>query len=120
MIPPIFEVCRMSRDVQMLLGGQLPRLYPFGEAPQDVPKPYATYQLISGAPDNTLTVPESDHFSLQVDVFGRSQTETLNVFGALRDAVQQKGYVTGYNINGREEDTKLWRLSFDVDWIVDR
>lgn len=124
MIPPIFEVCSESQDVQIVLGGmlgnKLPRLYPFGEAPQNTPKPYAVYQIISGAPDNTLTVPESDHLSVQVDVFGRSQAEAMNAFTVLRDAVQHKGYVTGYNINGREDDTKLWRLSFDVDWIIDR
>lgn len=120
MIPPIFEVCSGDPAVQAVLGGKLPRLYPFGEAPQDMLMPYSTYQMIGGAPFNTLTVPEADSISIQVDVFGRSQTEVFSAFHALRNAVQRHAYVTGYNINGREDDTKLWRMSFDVDWIVDR
>lgn len=120
MNPPIFKVCRESPGVIAALGGPIPRLYPFGEAPQGVARPYATYQMVSGNPFNTLTTPNSDQISLQVDVFGQTQADATAAFTALRDAVQQHAYVSGYNINGRESDTGLWRLSFDVDWIVDR
>ena len=117
---PIFSVCKASQAVIDVLGGPLPRLYPFGEAPAGVEKPYAVYQMVSGAPLNTLTVPESDQIGIQIDVFGRTQAEATKAFIALRNAVQTKGYVTGYNANEREDETNLWRLSFDVDWIVDR
>ncbi|MGL4711664.1 MAG: tail completion protein gp17, partial [Shewanella sp.] len=46
---PIFVVCRASTAVTDLLGTNPTRLYPFGQAPQNVAKPYAVWQVIGGS-----------------------------------------------------------------------
>lgn len=50
---PLFKVCSQDPGVTALLGTDPVRLYPWGEAPQGVAKPYATYQGAAGAPETT-------------------------------------------------------------------
>ncbi|EPN30837.1 hypothetical protein A245_45243, partial [Pseudomonas syringae pv. actinidiae ICMP 19096] len=52
MAAPIFAVCAADPAVQALLGTSPTRLYPFGEAPEGVAKPYAVWQVIGGNPEN--------------------------------------------------------------------
>ncbi|MBD1553633.1 DUF3168 domain-containing protein [Pseudomonas typographi] len=121
MYPPIFDVCARSPAVTALLGESPTRLYPFGEAPEGVSKPYAVWQTIGGEPDNYLADrPDSDRFGLQIDVYGTSATQTRNVAKTLRDAIELKAYVIRWNGEFYDATTKTYRYSFDVDWWVTR
>lgn len=121
MLPPLFPTCVMSSAVTSLLGESPTRLYPAGEAPQDGPAPYATYQIASGAPFNYLSGrPDTDATTTQVDIYGRTMAEAHDVYEAIRDAVEPVAYVVAFNLDERDEDTRLWRVSFDVDWITPR
>lgn len=122
MFAPIFKVCSADPGVGALIGaGTECRLYLFGEAPADVIKPYAVWQSIGGAPDNYLADrPDSDRFELQVDVYGTAATQARNVARAIRDAIEQKAYVTRWGGESRDAPTKTYRYSFDVDWWVSR
>ena len=118
---PFFQVCKADTTVRSLLGGALPRIYPFGEAPQSVVKPYAVYQWIGGSPYNMLNCrPDADQASLQVDVYAATAASSVEVAKAIRYAIELDSYLTGYRGTDREEATKLYRTSFDVDWIVKR
>lgn len=118
---PFFQVCKADPTVQALLGGALPRIYPFGQSPQDVTKPYAVYQWIGGSPFNMLNCrPDADQASLQVDVYGLTQQSSNAAAEAIRYAIETQSYITGYRGTDREEETKLYRTSFDVDWLVKR
>lgn len=118
---PFFQVCKADPTVQALLGGALPRIYPFGSAPQEVAKPYVVYQWIGGAPLNMINCrPDADRASLQVDVYGLSTQSTTTVAKAIRNAIELDSYITGYRGDMRDEETKLYRTSFDVDWLVNR
>jgi hypothetical protein len=118
---PFFTVCKADSTVRSLLGGTLPRIYPWGTAPQDVAKPYVVYQWIGGAPFNLLNCrPDADRASLQVDVYGLSTQSTTAVAKAIRYAVEMQSYVTSYRGDMRDEETKLYRTSFDLDWLVER
>lgn len=118
---PFYEVCKADPDVRSLLGGVSPRIYPFGEAPQQVAKPYVVYQWIGGDPFNMLNCrPDADRASLQVDVYGVNVRSTTAVAKAIRYAIELRAYVTGYRGDLRDEETKLYRTSFDVDWLVNR
>lgn len=122
MYAPIFEVCAADPGVGALIGAGVDcRLYLFGEAPAGVTKPYAVWQVVGGEPENYLADrPDSDRFELQIDVYGTAATQTRNVAAAIRDAIEPKAYITRWNGDSRDEQTKTYRYSFDVDWWVYR
>lgn len=121
MYAPIFEVCKAASAVTALIGTSPVRLYPFGEAPEGVAKPYAVWQTVDGLPDNELgDIPSSDSWSLQIDVYAESATSARNVAKALRDAIEPHAYITGWRGESRDPVTKLYVYRFDVDWIVNR
>jgi len=122
MTPPIFQLCSQAAAVTALLGaGASLRLYSFGEAPQDVAKPYAVWQVVNGEPENYLAGrPDADSVTLQVDVYGTTGTSVRQVRDAIRDAIELSAYVTRWGGEGRDPTTKNYRTSFDVDWMVSR
>lgn len=118
---PFYVTCKADPAVLALLGSPEPRIYPFGTAPQDVTKPYAVYQWIGGEPFNMLNCrPDADRSSLQVDVYGLTTQSTTAVAKAIRNAIELDSYIVGYRGDMRDEETKLYRTSFDVDWLVHR
>jgi len=120
MFPPIFEVCAANSAVKMALGNP-PRIYPFGEAEQGTPKPYAVWQTISGSPENYLAQrPDIDSFTLQVDVYAGTAADARACARAIRDAIEPRAYVVRWNGEMRDPDTKSYRVSFDVDWWTPR
>ena len=121
MTPPIFTTCKADSGVTALIGSSPMRLYQFGEAPQGVTLPYVVWQLISGSPENYLNqVPDIDGFSIQVDVYAASASDARDTAEAIFDAIEPAAYVTSYNGETRDYETKNFRYSFTVDWIVDR
>ena len=121
MIAPIFSICAASADVTSLLGSSPTRLYPFGMQDDNVIYPYAVWQNIGGAPENYLKQrPDADTFSLQVDVYADSPDDVVSVAKALRDAIETHAYITRWGGQQQDAETKRYRYSFDVDWIVTR
>lgn len=119
MIAPIFPVCSASAEVNALIGGDRLRLYPFGLQDDVVVYPYAVWQNITGEPENYLGQrPDADAFTLQVDVYADTPDEVIAVAQALRDAIEPHAHITRWGDQTRDESTKRYRYSFDVDWIV--
>jgi len=120
---PIFEACFVDTTLQGLIGGAEFRLYQFGEAPQDCKLPYVVWGLIYGSPFNSLNdIPDVDSFGIQIDVYGPEHDPKVsrNVARAMRNVVEIFGYVVNWNGESRDPDTRNYRVSFDVDWIVER
>lgn len=122
MTPPIFEICSADTGVQALLGDStVLRLYPFGEATQKEPLPYAVWGLADGAPENYLgELPDADTLTLQVDVYGTTADEAREVRDALIAAIEPEAYIVSWDGERRDRDTRAYRISFTVDWIVSR
>ena len=122
MYPPVFDVCSGDTGVLDVLGdGPRVRLYPFGDAPQDEKKPYAVWQIVYGSPENSLNdIPDVDSYGIQVDVYGLTQASSRDAAMALRNAMEPVAYVVGWNAELRDPTTKNYRVSFTVDWIVNR
>lgn len=121
MTPPIFPVAAASAAVTALLGPGPVRLFPFGEAPERVAYPYATWQGIGGAPENYLgDRPNIDRSALQVDVWAKTAASATAVAIALRNAIEGHAYITAWRGNGRDNETGSYRVSFDIDWHVER
>lgn len=118
MIPPIYQTLQASAAVRALLGAR-PRVFRMGEAPQDSDKPYATWLLISGIPENTLSeTPAIDRDSIQLDVWSRSDAECEEIAIAIRDRMEQVTHMTAFRVHGREEETRLYRIGLDFDvWL---
>lgn len=121
MLPPVYSTLRAWPAVVALLGT---RIYRHGKAPQDTPQPYATWFLVVGVPENTLSErPSKDRMTIQIDIYcggtnGDAQVEAAAT--AVRDALELNAYLTGQPVDGREPDTKLWRQALQFDWFVDR
>lgn len=120
MFAPASTLAKASAGVLTALGNP-PRFYSFGEAPEGVAKPYAVWQVIGGQPENLLAGrPEEDQHVVQVDVYGASADSARDVTRALVAAFELDGYVTSWNGEFRDLDTRLFRLSFTVEFITSR
>lgn len=121
MIAPLFAVCASSPDVVALLGSDPVRLYPFGMHEDNIVYPYAVWQNISGEPENYLAQrPDADGYTLQIDVYADTPDEVIAVARALRDAIEARAYITRWGNQEQDSETRRYRYSFDVDWIVTR
>lgn len=121
MYPPIYTVCAAVAAVKAVLGTGPTRLYPFGDAPQDVALPYAVWSVIGGNPENLLgEVPDVDRFLLQVDVYAETVTEAREAAEALRDAIETEAYVVSWSGESTDPETRRKRYSFDAEWHVQR
>lgn len=121
MYPPMFELASQDADVIASLGETPTKLYPFGEAPQGIDSIYAVWQVISGTPENYLSkVPDADHFKIQIDVYGRTVTESRTAARALQKVYEQHAYIMNTGREMRDTHSNLYRISFDVDFIVTR
>lgn len=117
---PVFEAAKASSEVVTSLGNP-PRLYPFGEAPPKVAKPYAVCRNVGGRPENYLTnTPDIDNFIIQVDVYGASDVSVHAAAKALVEAFETLANVTRWNGEGRDPETKNYTFSFTLDWFVNR
>ncbi|HCA25256.1 MAG TPA: hypothetical protein DEP32_13915 [Pseudomonas sp.] len=121
MYAPIFQVIAAVPAVTALLGTGPVRFWPFGEGEEDAPRPYAVWQTITGNAENYLDqVPDSDAYTLQVDVYADSAASVRDAARALRDAIEPHAHIVAWRGESREPDTKLYRYSFDVSWLVTR
>lgn len=126
---PIFALANASPTVQNLLktGNGPLRFYLFGEADQGTPKPYAVWQTVGGSPENYINQrPDADDWSTQVDVYAEKvgnvggASKAREIAFALIEAFEGSSYVTSYNGEYKEAETKLFRFSMTVDWITHR
>ena len=121
MYPPIFATCKAVAAVTALIGTSPVRLYPFGEAPQGVTKPYAVWQTIGGAPENYIDcAPDIDSMAIQVDIYSTTAASARAVAVALRDAIEPVAHITSWRGESRDDETNHYRWSFDVDWWIQR
>lgn len=121
MFPPVFSVCAGSSAVKAALGTSPVRLYPFGQAPQDVALPYAVWQVVSGGPENLICeAPDLDIYLVQVDVYAATEATALSAAKALRDAIEPVAHIISWRGESVDATTNHRRFSFDVEWHVPR
>jgi hypothetical protein len=118
MIPPIFPL--ISASVTSL-GTNPVRFFPFGQATQSTAKPYATYQIITGTPENYLgQTPDIDMALIQVDVWGDTAASVSNAADDIRDALESRAHMTSFGSTGRDFETQLYRYRMDFSFWTDR
>ncbi|TDV54636.1 uncharacterized protein DUF3168 [Pseudomonas graminis] len=119
MMAPIVAVCKADPAVTALLGDAPMRLYPHGQADQNVAKPYAVWQVVSGSPVNYINgQPDVDRYGLQIDVYATTAVSADAVVSAMRKAIGKRAYITGFGVDTVDTATKNYRKGFDVAWLV--
>lgn len=120
MFPPVFDTLKNVPAVKAVLGSSI-RVFPHGMAPENVLKPYAVFQIVTGDPENYLAdLPDVDNFTTQIDVYAETVASAANAARAIRDAIEPVAYVAAWRGQFKDPDTNLFRYSFDVDWITPR
>lgn len=121
MYPPVYTIAADDAAVKGALGNP-PRFTPFGKAPQNETRPYAVWQTVYGAPENSLScVPDIDNFGVQIDVYAKTVSGARDAARALRDAYEAThNPVVAWNGEDWEVSTGLYRVSMTVEFWTHR
>jgi len=119
MLPPIYTILKASSAVTAIVGDDPMRVYRHGSAVQDVTRPYITWSLTSGLPENMLAdLPVIDRMAVDIDCWHQTDIGIEELGAAVRAAIEPHGHVTGMTTDLREPDTKLYRLTIQADiWL---
>jgi hypothetical protein len=61
-----------------------------------------------------------DYLGLQIDVYAIDAQLARDIVDAIRDAIEGQSHIVGWDGEGREAVTRLYRITFTVDWFVFR
>lgn len=121
MIPDIFPIIAADPACKALLGANPVRFLQFGFADQKTAKPYAVWQQVGGIPENYLgDIPDADTYNIQIDVYGLTSSSASSAAQAIRNAIEPVAHITSWRGQTRDNETKDYRLSFDVRWVQKR
>lgn len=121
MFAPIYRTIR-TPEVQAMVGD---RIYGKGRAPQNVTTPYITWFVVAGDPYlNVSDTPDADNDAIRIDCWAGPQDDQEIVCNSLakavRDALEAAGQTCRVVIDTREDDTRLFRVGLQVDFIHNR
>ena len=118
MLPNVYQALRSNATVVSTVST---RIYRHGSAPQDVVKPYITWFLVTGQPQDVLNAaPCHDRNTVQIDCWSDSDTGVETLAYAVRAALDNQLISNRMVINNRETDTKLYRIAIEADFISSR
>lgn len=131
MYAPLYARAMATPAVVALLtdGAGSIRLWPFGQVPLGYgtppppPKlPYVTWQNVGGDPANNVSDrPDTDRFSIQVNVWAATSAQLWAVTTALRDIMEVDGCtIVRWGNTEIDAQTKAFGYDFDADWITYR
>ena len=113
MLPPVQSTLTASAGVVAIAGTRISQTV----APQDQARPYIVWTLVSGVPQNSLSCrPEMDDMRTQIDCYSADQAQARELCRAARDAIEVVADIVMGPWNSFEEETKLFRWSFDCEW----
>ena len=123
MFAPIYRTINTAA-VRAIVGAD-PRIYGSGSAPQGVVAPYITWFVVVGVPyDHLSGAPGADSDSIQIDCWAGPHDDQeivcVNLARAVRDALDAAGQANRIIINTREDDTGLFHIGLQVDFIHNR
>ena len=121
MLPPVFQALKASAAVKAIVGTNPPRIYRHGNAPEDASKPYITWFVVSGVPENNLSdLPPVDRVTVQIDCCHQTDGGIEVMAESVRDACEPSAHMTSIIFDGREIESKLYRIALQFDWFLDR
>jgi hypothetical protein len=121
MFPQVFQTLKASAAVKAIVGQNPPRIYRHGSAPQDTTRPYLTWFIVSGVPENTLSeLPAVDRSQVQVDCWHQTDAGIEALAIAVRDAIEPSAHMVGAPVDLKEFETGLFHIALTFDFFVDR
>lgn len=96
------------------------RAYRHGMAPEGVARPYVTWSVPGGAPENTFDGADADVFRVQVDCWSDSDEEVELLASAVRAALEPAAHLVAYVADERDFQTQRYRMGFAFDFILSR
>lgn len=118
MLPLIYPLLRSNPTVLSIVGDRIGR---HGSMTQDEARPYITWFLVNGAPENQLSgAPCVDVDTVQIDCYSMDDTQVETLAYAVRDALDQAGHLNRIVRNLRDPDTRLYLISIETDIIRPR
>ena len=123
MLPNVFPVLN-TPEIQALVGNPS-RIYDFGSAPPEAKAPYITFWNVSGIPHDQLSgAPCSDFDTIQIDIYAgphdSAKAQIRKLATLVRDALDGAGIANRLIIQGRDNETRLFRVSLEADFINNR
>ena len=113
MVPLVQSLLQGAEVVRQLLGDPV-RLWP-GNAPQDTPLPYATWDVVGGSPAASMSEPPpADGWRVRITVWGDSLSQANAVAVAIRAEIERVGSIESYNPTPDSDDTDATGISFDA------
>jgi hypothetical protein len=117
MLPTIRALLASDTTANGLLSG---RVYRHGSAPQEVARPYVTWSIAGGAPENHFDGASCDDFRVQVDCWTDDDAGVEALAAAVRAAIEPSAHCVGYLVNARDFETQRYRISMAFDFIEAR
>lgn len=115
--PRIDLLLAASAGLVAIVGAKIYRT----QADETVAAPYVVWSIISGSPENNLSdLPEVDEGRIQVDCYSLSQSEARRMCDYCVTAIESSFHIIFGPVESREDDTKLWRWSFDLTSFTNR
>lgn len=123
MLPPIFQALKASSAVKAIVGSNPPRIYRHGKVPDSTPdrpirEPYITWFSLNFPENNLSDPPPCDRTTVQVDCWHQTDSGVELLARAARDALEQIGVMTSGVADDFEPETKLYRMSLQVDVFI--
>ncbi len=117
MFPPVYRTIH-TIAVAAIVGDRIGR---HGEVAQDESRPYIVWQIITGQPHDHLSGPPcSDFTTVQLDCYHRTDEGVEQLARAVRAALDSVLICNRITVDGRDPDTRLYRVSIDADFITQR
>lgn len=118
MLPDIYNILKDDSAVNDIISG---RVFRHGDAPQGVQKPYVTWFLVDGLPENQLSdVPDIDKLIIHIDSWTEDDAGVVTLAKAIRNALEPLAHMTGMPVNERDDKTRLYRIGLQFDWFLNR
>lgn len=118
MLPNVYQMLRSNSTIVSTVDK---RIYRHGSAPQNVVKPYITWFLVSGIPENNISsAPCSDRDTVQIDCWCEGDTDVETLAYAVQSVLDSNMIANRIVIDSRENDTKLYRIALEADFIRSR
>lgn len=117
MTPPVYAALMADATVASMTGGRIRQ----DVGNPDEGAPYIVWGLLSAAPEmTTQRRAPADRCSISVDVFARDEAERETLTRAAREALEPHGHILTIQSLGKDAETRLWRMTFDMDWFINR
>jgi hypothetical protein len=121
--PPVFAALNVTA-VRNFVGTNPVRVYPNGRAPQNVQRPYITWQIVGGSPVNNLSDnPDMDESRVRVWCYSEETAGSAaarNLATAVRNALEAVTHVTFGPTDEADQEPGLLVWIMDADFWDDR